>query len=394
MPTKSPSTFTLLLLISIANIAGLLFSPSLPALQQAFHIGTSQAQLTITIYLIGYALGQLPYGPIANHFGRKKAIYIGISGAILFSLLSWVATDDWPNFYFLLVTRFLTALGASVGLMITITIVAEAYEKEKSSKILSYLVSSFAIMPGLATTAGGFIVDYLGWQYTFLATSIYLTFVLILCLRLPETLQKPKPIRIQYIVHDYIQQFSNLSLVLCGLLMGATTSFFYVYASLAPFITINILHLSASQFGLANLLPQAGILLGSFLSGKIKRPAINKIFLGTGFLICGSFIIYISTFCGMLSWQNLFFPMLINLIGTTLIYSSSASLGTSHAEDKSNASSVMSFINMTFACFAVFFSGLMKTHPGQALSVTLVFLTCMMIFISWLVKNLKINATN
>jgi MFS family permease len=77
MPPK-PQFLTLLLLVSFGSVGAVLFTPALPAIQQFFQVTVGQAQLTMTSYLLGYALGQLPYGPLANGIGRKKTLYIGI----------------------------------------------------------------------------------------------------------------------------------------------------------------------------------------------------------------------------------------------------------------------------------------------------------------------------
>src|SRR5436190_17052493 len=100
------SFFTLLLLISFASVNAVLFTPALPAIANFFAISDSTAQLTITWFLVGYAIGQLIYGPIANRYGRKPALYVGISLQIFSSLLCVLAGK--LHLYSLLVTaRFL-----------------------------------------------------------------------------------------------------------------------------------------------------------------------------------------------------------------------------------------------------------------------------------------------
>src|SRR6478672_5239599 len=78
---------TLLLLISFASVNAVLFTPALPDITAFFAISENTAQQTITWFLVGYAIGQLIYGPIANRFGRKPALYAGISLQIFSSIL-------------------------------------------------------------------------------------------------------------------------------------------------------------------------------------------------------------------------------------------------------------------------------------------------------------------
>src|SRR5579864_6635516 len=92
MQTKSQLPFfTLLLLISFASVNAVLFTPALPNITHFFGISEDIAQQTITWFLIGYAVGQLIYGPIANRFGRKHALYTGIGIQIISSLFCVVA---------------------------------------------------------------------------------------------------------------------------------------------------------------------------------------------------------------------------------------------------------------------------------------------------------------
>ena len=78
-PTHQLPLVTLLLMISFASVNAVLFTPALPNIAHFFAISDSIAQQTITWFLIGYAVGQLLYGPLANRFGRKKALFAGVS---------------------------------------------------------------------------------------------------------------------------------------------------------------------------------------------------------------------------------------------------------------------------------------------------------------------------
>jgi DHA1 family bicyclomycin/chloramphenicol resistance-like MFS transporter len=160
MQNKSePAFFTLLLLISFASVNAVLFTPALPNIANFFLISSAKAQQTITWFLIGYTLGQLVYGPIANRFGRKPALYVGISLQIISSLLCACA-GPLNVFSLLVLGRFMSALGAGVGLKMTFTIVSECYEPKIASQKTAYLMLAFAITPGLGIALGGILNTY------------------------------------------------------------------------------------------------------------------------------------------------------------------------------------------------------------------------------------------
>jgi len=88
LETKKPHTVILIQLISLASMGAVLFTPGIPAIIKFFQISVGDAQFALTLFLVGYALGQVLYSPFANRFGRKPTLYVGLLIAILGSLLS------------------------------------------------------------------------------------------------------------------------------------------------------------------------------------------------------------------------------------------------------------------------------------------------------------------
>ena len=150
----------------------------------------------MTIYLIGYALGQLPFGPISNRFGRKNALYLGLSLAAIAACLS-ILSAYTHTYSLFIVARFLFALGATAGLQVIYTVIGDLYVPPKSIQIASYMTLVFAMSPSISTTIGGFLTEYLGWQSCFYFLLIYCLVLIFLCRFLPETIllkEKLKPI--------------------------------------------------------------------------------------------------------------------------------------------------------------------------------------------------------
>ena len=149
---KGPRILILLMLISYAAISAVLFTPALPELAAYFQITDSMAQATMSIFLVGYALGQLPYAPLANRYGRKKTIYIGLSLALFGTILCWVTS----SFHLFFIGRFLQALGAAVGLKITFTMIGDSYAGAEATKKIAYIMLAFAITPRIRSCLGRF----------------------------------------------------------------------------------------------------------------------------------------------------------------------------------------------------------------------------------------------
>lgn len=340
---------TLLLLISFASVNAVLFTPALPAIAQFFSISDGEAQQTISLFLIGYAMGQLIYGPIANRFGRKPALYTGILLQIISSLLCVLAIH--LHSYFLLINaRFLLALGSGVGLKMTFTLVNETKSPKKASQLLSYLMIAFAITPGLGVMIGGLLTEHFYWTSTFYAGAVYGVILLVLVSQLPETKLHldMNALQLKELVHGYVMPFKNKELVTCGLLMGCSTSFVYLFAALAPFIAMNELHVSSSTYGAMNLLPPLGLITGSFLSAKfIQRFSIfTTMRIGILMALCFSVSMGVLTMFLSSALLILFVPMMLCYVGLAMIYSNASTVAMSTIQDKAHGSAVMSFLNM------------------------------------------------
>lgn len=347
---------TLLLLISFASVNAVLFTPALPNMAHFFGVGEDTAQQTITWFLVGYALGQLVYGPIANRFGRKPALYAGIILQIISSLLC-VLAGIIHEYWLLVVARFMLALGSGVGLKMTFTLVNECYEPKMASQKISYLMLAFAITPGLGVALGGILNSYYGWTSCFYAGAIYGFTLLGLVTRLPETQKKLNlnALKMKYLLHGYSSQFKNIQLITGGLLMGASTCFVYVFAAAAPFIAINIFGLTSSEYGLANILPPIGLIFGSIVGARLSKKYSLKLIIRVGILIAslGTGLMFVTMVMHFPILFSLFLPMIIIYFGLCFIMANASTIAMSHVNDKAHGSAVMNFINMGVATLVV-----------------------------------------
>lgn len=394
--SKKPPLMILLLLVSFASVGAVLFTPALPMITSAFHLSVGQGQLTITAYLVGYAIGQLPYGPLANRFGRKKTLYIGISIAILGSLLC-AFSSPLESFNLLIFARFLQALGACVGLKISYTMIADVYKQVDATKVLSRLLIAFAIMPGVAVAIGGYLTKWLNWESCFYFLSVFGVFMLWLSTRLPETAKSldPNALNIHSIVQGYGLKFKNKRVVISGLTLGCASSVIYVFASKAPFIGINLIGLTPDQFGAYNLIPVVGMLLGAFVSAKLAG-----LFSVLGLILSGIVASLIATFTqlipfslGIINPASLFFPLFLIYITSSVIFTNVTSFGLAHAQNKSNGSAVLNFINLSTTVVAVLLSEFIYPESAIVLPLSIQIFFLVMLFLGFRIKRLETGSS-
>lgn len=364
---EGPRILILLMLVSFAAVCAVLFTPALPEIATYFGVSNSLAQATMSLFLVGYAVGQLPYAPLANRFGRKKTIYIGLFFALIGTFMCWLA----PTIGWLLLGRFLQALGSAVGLKITFTMIGDSHTGAQSIRAISYVALAFAIAPGFSVALGGLLIDAFGWKSCFLFLAGYTVLIGLLCLKLPETAPRidKEALLFRSIKRGYKQQFSNRYLLSHACLYGLGTTVIYLFATSAPYVGINDIGLSPSLYGLLNIIPLFGFGLGQLFSSSLAGSLSPRRAMLWGILIMSGGMIAMFL-CFIFHWvipTTLFVPQAIAMIGNSLMSSNAASEGLSSSGDKAHAAAVLQFINMSYAAIGTYIISSWLPHTAITL---------------------------
>jgi DHA1 family bicyclomycin/chloramphenicol resistance-like MFS transporter len=383
---KEPHILVLIVMSSFASMGAVIFAPALPEIAQYFHISQGHSQLTITLFLLGYAIGQLIYGPIANRFGRKPAFYIGIVIATSGSLIS-IASEPLHSFAMMITGRLLDALGSSAGLMISFTVIGDHYYPEQARRIIAYLMLAFAIVPGVATCIGGVLVTHFHWISCFYFLLIYGLMLILPATYLLETATELKKdaLQVRQIIKNYGMAFKNKVLVSTTFFFGLSGGCVYLYVASSPFIAINTLQLSPQAYGLIGLIPFLGTALGSVISARLYASFSTTALMRIGLIIDAvSAILLAGSFClGMINLPVLLLSGFILMFGNCLIVGSGASIATLSSDDKANASAVMNFINLSMVMLATFILAIVPGSPLIKLPI-LFLLAILLMCLLWL----------
>jgi MFS transporter, DHA1 family, multidrug resistance protein len=348
-----------------------LYTPALPDIAKFLDISNSDVQKSLSIFLVGYAFGNLIWGPLANRHGRKGATFIGIVLAIFGSLIT-LAIKLYPHAWLLNTGRLITALGASVGIKIAFTYISDLYPKEESASKIAYLMLSFAIAPGLAIATGGFLTKYVSWYSCLYAILFYSVIMLLLSCKLPETLHKDHavPLNLHNITEGYLTKLRNKTLIKSSLLMGCGTSFIYLFASLGPFTGMNEAGMSPETYGLYNFIPPIGMILGFYLTQVLqnKIKSMDQIKLGITLSAMFTSILMFAFLKGMINPLTLFLPIPGLYVGLSLVFSNASSISIASATNKSNASAMTNFLNMGLCVLVLFGTEALPFPPSKVLS--------------------------
>ncbi|MFT5703007.1 MAG: DHA1 family bicyclomycin/chloramphenicol resistance-like MFS transporter [Rickettsiales bacterium] len=188
----------------------------------------NQTQYIVIILFLGFTFGQIICGPIADSFGRKPAIYIGLIIFAVGSILSLCA----HNFYAMLLGRFLQGFGAAAPRIASTAIIRDLYKGREMARIMSFIMTIFITIPIIAPSIGQAILLVASWRVMFV---IFLCAAIIAAIwtfkRLPETLKQQdiRPFNLPTIWNDLrfvVKNRTSLSYTICaGLVFGALVGY-------------------------------------------------------------------------------------------------------------------------------------------------------------------------
>lgn len=376
---KEPTVVGLMLLSAFAVMGAIILTPSLPSITTFYHISTGYAQMTVTLFLLGYALGQLVYGPIANRYGRKPALYLGIVVATIGSILS-ILSEPLHSFPALLLGRVLEALGSSAGLVVSYTIVNDFYVKRRR-KIMGLLMLAFAIVPGIAVLLGGLIAQYLDWSFCFYFLLFYGLLLVIPVWMLPETLLEKdhRALKVKKMLQGYWAEFKNKWLVGFAICSGFSSGCIYVFGAEGPFIGIHLLGVKPALYGLLGLIPYMGTLIGSLMTIKFSNfNAIKVIIFAYLLEASAAVILFVLFLCHVITLTSMLGSMVLLCMGHPMVAGTSAALGLGVAINKAFGSAVLNFTAMAVAMFSTFLLGMLHVQSALILPAMFILLLIMM----------------
>ena len=251
-PVKNTSQLEFILLMAcLMSIVALSIDTILPALQPiGMSIGTrnsSENQLLITMIFLGLGFGQLIFGPISDHLGRKPVIYMGFVIFVLSSMLCVFAS----SIEMMVAGRILQGIGLSAPRTLSIAMIRDRFEGNYMAKIMSFVVSIFILVPIVAPTLGKFMLDNYGWKSIFYSQLIFGALILIwLWKRQPETLRPAykKKFSSAIFIHGTKEFIRYRSAVIFTLVSGLITGSFMVFLSTSQ-------HIFEVQYGLVDEFP-------------------------------------------------------------------------------------------------------------------------------------------
>ncbi|MDH4441385.1 MAG: multidrug effflux MFS transporter [Rhizobium sp.] len=279
------TTFLGTLLTTLGPISMAIYTPAMPQLVQAFATTEASVKLSLSLFFGGFALAQLVAGPLSDALGRKAATLIFLTIYIAGSLMAVFA----PTMEFILAARLIQGIGASVGVVVGRAIVRDLFVGADAARILNTIGIFLAIGPAMGPTLGGLTLAAFDWHAVFLLlVGFGLTAGLCTLLFLRETvepdLSRLHPIRL---VRSYLEVAGNARFIAASLVLSGSIGALYAQSTMLPFILINRVGLTPTQFGLGMLMQSGSYLLGSLtlklVASRLGGPRAAQL----GISLCG-----------------------------------------------------------------------------------------------------------
>lgn len=341
-------------LVAIGPLSTDMYLPALPILVHAFGADVSSAQLTLSIFLIGFAFGQLLAGPLSDRFGRRPLLIWGMALYAAASLGCALAAD----FQQLSVGRLFQALGACCGPVLGRAVVRDVYGRERAARMFAYMAMAMAVAPAVAPMLGGFLTQWPGWRGIFLAlgaAGAALGGAVALMLSETNPHLSPDAVRPGRLLASYLGLLGDRAYRGYVLCFAGVFSALFAFISGSSFVLIERFGLTPVMYGLSFGVVVFGYMVGSFLSGRLTqrlgmaRMIVLGLWVGNG----GGLLGLALTLAGVDTVPAIVGPVALVMVGAGLVLPNAmAGAIAPYGEMAGTASALLGFIQMLLAALA------------------------------------------
>ncbi len=345
-------------LVAVAQGTTSVFVPAMPAVAKALATDATAVNLTMSLYLFGFAVSQLAWGPLSDRFGRRPVLIGGLClylAATAFCALA--ATIEA-----LILGRLLQGLTVCVGPVVGRAVIRDVFPRDRSARVLANIGVAMAATPAVAPFFGGLLEETFGWRAVFgFLIAGGLVLILAVYRVLPETAparrgSDPGERRQRDRFVDLLAAWGEL--IRSAEYWGYTLAVAFVFAALmaytvgVPFVVIDLLGLSPATFGALAAFNVLGFFAGSLLSGRLAlRLGIDRLLL-TGLIIAttGSVVMAGLGVAGILTLVAVIAPMMVFTTGLGIVLATGvAGAMAPFPAIAGAASALLGFLQMSFA---------------------------------------------
>lgn len=251
MPQTKPHPCFFIILGMMAMLPPMAIDMYLPSFLDIAHdlaVSQEKVQTTLAVFTAGFATGQLFWGPMADSFGRKPIILLGLTGsAIAAFFLTQVKNIE--TFYLL---RLIQGLCGAAPAVVLGALVRDLFERNRFAQMMSIIMIISMLAPLVAPLLGGYIAKFFHWHSIFLLLMLMgLSCAVLVGWKIPETLVKEKrqPLNFGRVAKNYAQLVSHKATLGYVLIGGLTFAGMFCFLTSGSLVYIGIYGISQEYFG-------------------------------------------------------------------------------------------------------------------------------------------------
>jgi DHA1 family bicyclomycin/chloramphenicol resistance-like MFS transporter len=352
MTDRTHTPLSLLTAISVLTVAASpIFLPAMPATARDLDAAIGDIQLTLSSFLVAYALSMLVVGPLSDHFGRKPLL---IGGLALFAAAS-AASACAQSGASLIFARGLQGAGACVGLVLIRAVINDTRSREDTARTLSLIAIALALTQPSASLLGGELLGFFGWRSGFALTFVLSLPLILWCHQAVAIDSTRNSVSRGHSVanafKNYAVLLTNRQYIVYALVISGGWAAFHCFNAAAPVILIENYRLPPSHYGYFAIIPSAGYLIGSACVGRLSTAigTDRMIPLGCACNLMAGILILVFAVNGAYHWAYVIGPTFFIGLGNSLILPSSSSGSMRIFPSMAGAAAALSgFIQMAF----------------------------------------------
>lgn len=356
-----------------------MYVPGMLDVQNDLHASAADVQLTLSAFLIGYACGQLFYGPVSDRFGRKTVLLTGI---FLFTLASMAAAMA-GNIESLIVFRFLHAIGGGASMVLARAIVRDIYPANEVARLMSVLSMITMSGPLVAPIIGGNLVVLGGWRaILWLLTGLGVVFFFVVAFVIEESHPEENRLRLNIVTtfkayKEVLTDRNSFAYIGCT---AFSAGGIFAYISTSPFVFIEIYGLRADYFGYVYAIVIAGLIIGAVINTRlVSRLGIDRmISYGLVIRLVGIALLLFLTIFDIGGMYGVIISIIIAM-SPSIIINANASAGVLHIFPKTAGTASAVIGAVMFGCGAVSGPIVGLMYDGTVMPLVYVFSACFII---------------
>lgn len=346
--TERRTSLLAAMLVAIGPVSMALYTPAMPELVRAFGTTEAAVKTTLTVYFAGFAVAQLVAGPASDAFGRRRASI----AFLLIYLIGAITAAFAVSIGMLIIGRLIQGIGAAIGVTVARAIVRDQFVGESASRIMNTVAIMLGVAPAMSPAIGGFTLSVAGWQaifYVMIGFGVVSCVVIFLAMA-ETTLPSRQHARPGRIVNAYGRVLRNGEFLSASLVIGFAVGALYAQATMLPFVLIDAVGLSPTQFGFSMLMQS-----GSFFSGSVtmrllmRRYSAERLVLpGLLFIASGSVLLLVCLGLFGPSFLSVMLPIAFAAFGIAFVMPHMQVAGlVPFPQIAGSASAMMGFIQMS-----------------------------------------------